>query len=385
MDKPEQTCLEDLTPNSIADGIGLEYSAPGTRLECNSVAVECFADTTGRKESYASDQPVSLGSDLDRLSNGTPDESNQTETYTIIKIEEPSADNDELDDELTSPADMQDSVTEVMENLQSADYAADGAPLHSALNQKLQKKRRRIVVLTNNCEDSSDDEDDQPELTRSPSPDVPVSPNPTTPSAQATTENQVPAITPESFEAIAKNDRPGPKSKKASTQLLKELHARALLQSAIVIPAAVDPKRRKIRILDDSDQESAPNDVDDIGLDSSCAEMAGNAPEDLLTVSNANLIGGDLTESGSNIGKIEAVLNGEGDIVGDGEMCMALELNVGDREEDDAEIDEKRYYEDNADSDRSYVGSNEDESSNHRDSGNSSDGAGLAATSKTDK
>lgn len=60
-------------------------------------------------------------------------------------------------------------------------------------------------------------------------------------------------------------EKPGPKSKKLSTHLYNALKAKALLESAVVIPA----KRKKKRIID-SDDESALNqpiaNVDDIGL-----------------------------------------------------------------------------------------------------------------------
>lgn len=65
------------------------------------------------------------------------------------------------------------------------------------------------------------------------------------------------------------NEKPGPKSKKQSTHLYNALKAKALLESAIVIPARKKKKRRVI----DSDDEYSSNalnqpiaSVDDIGL-----------------------------------------------------------------------------------------------------------------------
>lgn len=61
------------------------------------------------------------------------------------------------------------------------------------------------------------------------------------------------------------NEKPGPKSKKQSTYLYNALKAKALLESAIVIPA----RKRKKRVIDSDDEfnETQPIDsVDDIGL-----------------------------------------------------------------------------------------------------------------------
>lgn len=73
------------------------------------------------------------------------------------------------------------------------------------------------------------------------------------------------------LEQLILNEKPGPKSKKMSTQKLKELQARALLRNAVVIPSSGN-KKKKSRIID-SDDEEGDNvllpyvvDVDDIGL-----------------------------------------------------------------------------------------------------------------------
>lgn len=197
--------------------------------------------------------------------------------------------------------------------------------------QNILKKRRRIVSLNNEGDNSTDDDKDNiPNLHC-----LPRSPSPTFPAVASNSE--IPDITPETIALISKNDRPGPISKKASTQLIKELQTRALLQSAVVIPAALDPKRRKVRILQSDDDESI--NVDDIG-----------APFDEQL---------DIKEEE------------------DGDMCTALELKV-----------EKFNYEEEGENDATKPAKdplieNVERSSimnGHRDSGNSSDGGGFHQT-----
>lgn len=73
------------------------------------------------------------------------------------------------------------------------------------------------------------------------------------------------------IELLIQNEKPGPKSKKMSTQILKELQARALLRNAVVIPSS-GGKKKKSRIIDSDDDEESKTlftyrvDVDDIGL-----------------------------------------------------------------------------------------------------------------------
>lgn len=74
------------------------------------------------------------------------------------------------------------------------------------------------------------------------------------------------------LEMLIQNEKPGPKSKKMSTQKLKELQTRALLRNAVVIPSSCGKKKKsRIRIID-SDDEGENSllpycvDVDDIGI-----------------------------------------------------------------------------------------------------------------------
>ncbi|KAJ6635426.1 hypothetical protein Bhyg_14012 [Pseudolycoriella hygida] len=72
------------------------------------------------------------------------------------------------------------------------------------------------------------------------------------------------------IERLIENEKPGPKSKKISTQKLKEIQARELLRNAVVIPSS--NKKKKSRIIDSDDDDEGNSllpycvDVDDIGL-----------------------------------------------------------------------------------------------------------------------
>lgn len=233
---------------------------------------------------------------------------------------------------------------------------------------KVHKKRRRIVSLSHECDDSSDDNETPTNIDS-----LPRSPSP-----HASTANALPAdtadgsaefahITHETIEALAKHDRPGPKSKKASTLMLKELQVRALLQSAIVIPAAADLKRRKIRILDSDDET---NDVDDIGAIAEDSAGNINAPgvEDVLLMPD-----GDAHLN---------VVAEEETLLGDESMCMALALNLDDRDDSQdgmAPPEDDPMFEG---SERSFGDSNSEHNHN-RDSGNSSDGLEEHPTTST--
>lgn len=106
------------------------------------------------------------------------------------------------------------------------------------------KKRRRIVQIN---DDESDEDPVRDEILKSISPQPPE-------------EHQLP-IGQES-----ENETPKPKSKKVITKILKERQARALLQSAVIIPA-VDIKRKKKRVLvSDDDDDDICKDLNDIGL-----------------------------------------------------------------------------------------------------------------------
>lgn len=199
------------------------------------------------------------------------------------------------------------------------------------------KKRRRIVSISNEGDDSTDDENDDH---RSDLANLPRSRS-ATPTAATP-----PDITPEAIEAITKQDRPGPRSKKASTLLIKEMQARALLQSAIVIPAAFDQKRRKVRILDSDDDD------DDMGNDVLLVPDGGAGLDNIEEDDDADLVNGEI-------------------------MCMALEVNVNEGDYEQANDDEDTKPDvDHLDENYSDRSSR---SSNHRDSGNSSDGGGVGA------
>lgn len=122
----------------------------------------------------------------------------------------------------------------------------------AALNniQQSKKKRRRIVLMDDGeNSDESGDRMSRDDILKSPSPNL----------------NIIPDILDI---GLLDDGAPKPKSKKASTKLLKEMEARALLQSAVIIPVLDnDMKRKKIRILESDDECAVETNLKGIGID----------------------------------------------------------------------------------------------------------------------
>lgn len=138
------------------------------------------------------------------------------------------------------------------------------------------RKRRRILVYNDGESESSELEEERERLLQS------KSPTPSNHSSAESEENENHHDRLINEHANLSNDdliddnyirdpneKPGPKSKKQSTHLYNALKAKALLESAIVIPAR---KKKKKRVIDSDDEynSSALNQpiasVDDIGL-----------------------------------------------------------------------------------------------------------------------
>lgn len=130
------------------------------------------------------------------------------------------------------------------------------------------KKRRRILVYNDEDSDNSELEEERGRLLQSKSP----SPSPVRQSGDIENQNTLPNdadhIAGEEDYIRDPNEKPGPKSKKQSTYLYNALKAKALIESAIVIPA----RKKKKRVIDSDDEygDSVLNQpiasVDDIGL-----------------------------------------------------------------------------------------------------------------------
>lgn len=130
------------------------------------------------------------------------------------------------------------------------------------------KKRRRILVYNDEDSENSELEGERERLLQS------KSPSPVRQTGDRDIENQ--NALPNDAEHIVgeedyirdPNEKPGPKSKKQSTYLYNALKAKALIESAIVIPA----RKKKKRVIDSDDEygDSVLNQpiasVDDIGL-----------------------------------------------------------------------------------------------------------------------
>lgn len=123
--------------------------------------------------------------------------------------------------------------------------------------RKRGKERRRIVAV-------NDDDDSDREMERERERLLQQSPT----TIGDSELRDVSGVEEEDIEQLIRNEKPGPKSKKMSTQKLKELQTRELLRNAVVIPSS--GKKRKSRIIDSDDEFDSllPYcvNVDDIGL-----------------------------------------------------------------------------------------------------------------------
>lgn len=156
-----------------------------------------------------------------------------------------------------------------------ADEIVSETPSKDTISKNEIRKRRRILVYNDGESEGSELEEARERLLQSKSP---------TPSNHSVElrhdENQCDLLNNEHSSLSNDdtvddnyirdpNEKPGPKSKKQSTHLYNALKAKALLESAIVIPAR---KKKKKRVIDSDDEYSinALNQpiasVDDIGL-----------------------------------------------------------------------------------------------------------------------
>lgn len=144
--------------------------------------------------------------------------------------------------------------------------------LDTVLRKPHRKERRRIVSA--NDDDSDPEIDNERErLLQSPTAGMTSSGE-----SQADDTGNI----EEDIELLLQNEKPGPKSKKISTQKLKELQARELLRNAVVIPSST--KKKKSRVIDSDDDEDNALlpycvDVDDIGLPDTTVENENDDQE----------------------------------------------------------------------------------------------------------
>ncbi|XP_037050697.1 dentin sialophosphoprotein-like [Bradysia coprophila] len=169
------------------------------------------------------------------------------------EFEENDVDNDDAsnddDDNFSNEHDSNEECSDVEHSDRTTEVENDEYILDTVL-RKPRKERRRIVSVNDDSDPEVDMERER--LLESPTMD----------------ENQLSDIeVEEDIVHLIQNEKPGPKSKKFSTQKLKELQARELLRNAVVIPSS--SKKKKCRVIDSEDEEEPlpySVDVDDIGL-----------------------------------------------------------------------------------------------------------------------
>ncbi|XP_055324648.1 MATH and LRR domain-containing protein PFE0570w-like [Sitodiplosis mosellana] len=195
----------------------------------------------------------------------TLNELNEIETSQIPDIFEPNSDVENQGAENQSCS-GEEGPCEMI----TADEIVSEVSSKDAISKNEVKKRRRILVYNDGNSGGSELEEERERLLQS------KSPTPSNHSAElGENENQIDQFNNEDSNHLYNNyirdpnEKPGPKSKKQSTHLYNALKAKALLESAIVIPAR---KKKKKRVIDSDDEysDSALNQpiasVDDIGL-----------------------------------------------------------------------------------------------------------------------
>lgn len=260
----------ELNDRSIA--ISLDGIVMNGELEGNIEAEADRGDDTINTEENQCDQLFSEETHNEVLENGERDATDLEDCANGVEVEE---------------------IVEENGETIVADQVIPGA-LTTHVNSKSEgRKRRRILVYDDGISDNSELEEEREKLPKSksttPQPEIPSIENQKEPSNTEHLKdkeidndraaNQIDdntEINGDNAEECADavndigyirdpNEKPGPKSKKQSTYLYNALKAKALLESAIVIPA----RKRKKRVIDSDDEfnESQPIDsVDDIGL-----------------------------------------------------------------------------------------------------------------------
>lgn len=154
----------------------------------------------------------------------------------------------------------------------TADTLANNIPSMDSNSKQEHKKRRRILVYNDGKSDSSELDEERERLMQSNSPtfshhseaELEEDENDRLNVEHSNLSNDDHDNIDDDY-IRSPDEKPGPKSKKQSTHLYNALKAKALLESAIVIPA----RKKKKRVID-SDDDSALNQpiasVDDIGL-----------------------------------------------------------------------------------------------------------------------
>lgn len=185
----------------------------------------------------------------------------ENEMITNLKesneIAEPNDSADDIDFSAAIPNSDLDNHSDQSED--SYDAAShDDQSENNTIIDKPKRKRRRIRMLNDSESDDSRSNADYDERARILEPSV--------------TDNDEDFLQEEAINEIVINERPGPKSSKASTRIQKELEVRALLRNAIVIPVpGGSDKKRTNRILDSDEEieidDSVGMNAEGIGID----------------------------------------------------------------------------------------------------------------------
>lgn len=183
--------------------------------------------------------------------------------------------NPSCDEEIDSENEQSDSEDENNETIIADQYVSTEAKRSAAVSH-MRKRRRRILIY--NDGESSDGSGEGGDILQSPS----VSPS----VASSLTENSNSENWHHSDEdsndnIIMENERPGPRSRKESTKVLKEMEVRTLLKNAVIIPIHCESKRKK-RVIDSADEISDNEaDISSKALDVSLDDIGAGEYHDL--------------------------------------------------------------------------------------------------------
>lgn len=214
--------------------------------------------TENLHETTENEPPQEKKNEIAEVVNGQSDKNQISDSMDDNEIEP----NDETSDDEGSNAHDSNDDSNVLPEIVDFDGTNEVENDEYILDTVLRKprKERRRIVSVNDDESDQEMNVERERLLQSPTTGVITSED-----SQSGNIGDM----EEDIELLIRNEKPGPKSKKVSTQKLKELQARELLRNAVVIPSS--SKKKKSRIIDSDDDEEnslVPYcvDVDDIGL-----------------------------------------------------------------------------------------------------------------------
>lgn len=297
LDKP----IESLLESGPSEFISQECSDAQLSVVEKSVEIQCVSNELSLTESQIQSDLENVQSILNICNQNAGEASNSlhesNETEKNVNEVNCSLTSSHLTEEIESNGQLQGNIES---NLEIEDHAnqstnrndldgevlrgdepcetiiADENATRGAIPSHVGKKRRRILVYNDSDNSELDEEREKLRQSKSPTPshrsteqDGEIQKNRTNDEYSNASNDERDEKCEDVDDYVRDpNEKPGPKSKKQSTYLYNALKAKALLESAVVIPA----RKKKKRVIDSDDEynDSIRNQpiasVDDIGL-----------------------------------------------------------------------------------------------------------------------